>query len=587
MRELELHQAPKASPDKASVRTQLARVLTSPDFDVPVRLHAFLNFVVNEVLEERGDRIKAFSIATKAFGRGDDFDAMNDPVVRIEAGRLRRALERYYLLAGFDDPILIHIPKGTYTPTISWRGEPFRQSASPGLEKTGSDGGAEEPALIQPPRTPHWKSGHLLGSLAICLVLAMVFVQYLTRSGATAESTQTPEVALTVAPFANLSGPASTLYAAGISDELLNQLSRFRELRVIRREPTAVAERAIEGAGAQYLLEGGVRAAGQQLRISARLLDGRSSKILWSRVYDRNLKDADSFEIESDIATKVAMAVAQPYGVIFSPISSTISARVPDSAEAYLCVLRYYQYRKVLGREEHALTRECLERSTARFPSYSTGWAMLSQLYLDEDRFDLNRRGGLSGRERARDAAERAILIDPANVRGLQALMTALFFSREPELALRIGEQALALNPNDTEVLAELGSRIAQSGDWPRGRAMMETALERNPAQTGYYTGLIAQAYYMEGNNERALEWIKRADLKRFSIYQFVAALIFARAGLERETRASVAELLRMRPRFFDDFGAELAMRNFNVRDRAILISGARQAGFPVGTVTP
>lgn len=563
------------------VRGQLARILTSADFNAPQRIRSFLTFVIEEALAGRGDRIKAFSIATHVFGRAEDFDALNDPVVRIEAGRLRRALEHYYLLSGRDDPVVIDIPKGTYAPSISWRAA----SAAAVAETTTQDQTKKRPeSFIGVPRS-RWRS------ILVVLVLAMAFSltwavarAFFGRGADKTALTQTPEVVLTVSPFANLSGSEGALYAAGISDELLTQLARFRELRVIGRDPAGARLGPDASIGVHYVLEGGVRAAGRQLRVSARLLDGRSFKIIWNGVYDRDLNASGSFEIEADIAAKVAMAVAQPYGAIFTPISSDASSQAPDSAEAYTCTLRFYRYRKVLSAEEHALTRQCLERTTVRFPDYSTGWAMLAYLYLDEDRFDLNKRSnGPAGRVRARDAAERAILLDPANVRGLEALMTVLFFSREPEAALRIGEKALALNPNDSEMLAELGSRIAQSGDWPRGTAMLEDAQSRNPSQTGYYVGLVALGYYMQGNDKQAIDWIRRTDLKRFSIYHFVAALIFARAGLEDEAKASVSEFLRMRPHFFTDFGAELAMRNFNARDRALLIAGARQAGFPVG----
>ncbi|HEV7339811.1 MAG TPA: adenylate cyclase, partial [Bosea sp. (in: a-proteobacteria)] len=265
------------------------------------------------------------------------------------------------------------------------------------------------------------------------------------------------------------------------------------------------------------------------------------------------------------------------------PAASDVGVHVPRSADAYLCVLRFYQYRKVLNQEEHAATRACLEQTTQRYPAYSTAWAMLAYLYLDEDRFALNiRRSGPAATSRAREAAEHAVRLDPANARALQALMTVLFFSREPEAALRAGERALVLNPNDTEVLAEYGSRVAQAGDWSRGAAMMEDALARSPAQTGYYVGLVALAYFMQGRDDQALEWIRRADLKRFSIYHFVAALIFTRSGLEQEAKASAATFLSMRPRFFDNFAGELASRNFNARDRAILTKGAQQSGFPV-----
>jgi len=71
-----------------------------------------LRYVVSETLDGRADRIKAYSIAIEVFKRDESFDAQADPVVRIEAARLRFALERYYLLAGSSDPILIDMPKG-------------------------------------------------------------------------------------------------------------------------------------------------------------------------------------------------------------------------------------------------------------------------------------------------------------------------------------------------------------------------------------------------------------------------------------------------------------------------------------------
>lgn len=567
----------------AAVRAQLHTILSSPDFIVPARLHAFLSFVVEESLAGRGDRIKAFSIATHVFGRDDDFDVLNDPVVRIEAGRLRRALERYYLLSGRHDPIIIDIPKGSYAPRIERRQDDSIAASSPESMRT-----ADLPfdKRARTGKTPIWTRGLGAAVLAIGIVLLSAAVIARMMDNGAQDATD-PEVTLAVAPLSNLSGPEGVPLAAGISDELLSQLARFKEIKIIARPP-AIAGREPEKKAleANYLLEGSVRVAGVRMRVAARLLESQTAKILWSQVFERDLRETGAFEVESDIAAKVAAAVAQPYGAIFTPLSSAAATQLPENADAYLCILRFYQYRKVLNREEHATTRECLQKTTASSPGYSTAWAMLAYLYLDEIRFDLNRRpNGASGVVRAREAAERAVMLDPANVRALQALMTVLFFSRQPEEALKIGEQALALNPNDTELLAEFGSRIAQAGDWQRGARMMEDALARNPAQAGYCTGLVALAHFMMGDDKRAVEWIRRADLQRFSIYHFVAALIFARAGLSQEARASVTQFLKMRPRFFDDFRGELAMRNFNARDRAVLIEGARSAGFPVNPV--
>lgn len=585
----ELPKQSSQPPAPQEVRRQLARILTSPDFNVPGRLRGFLTYVVEESLAGRGDRIKAYSIATAVFGRAQDFDVQNDPVVRIEAGRLRRALELYYLTGGLTDPIVIKIPKGGYAPSIRRRCDlevpaasaeqaAAAQETSPSLRKSGAWRSALPKASVP-----------ALGAVLI-LVVALAWGLMAYRSDDAVESGDS-EVVLIVSKLANLSGNEGALYAAAISDELLSQLARFRELRIVSRDSVSSAPAgnlALQRpAAVQYLLEGSVRTADKHLRVASRLIDGRTGKIVWSQIYDRDLRGTGSFEIESDIASKVATAVAQPYGAIFTPVSRDASTRVPGYAEAYLCVLQFYHYRKVLNSEEHARTRDCLERTTARSPDYSTGWAMLAYLYLDEDRFDLNRRPQASpGKVWARQAAERAISLDPSNVRGLQALMTVLFFSEQPEDALRIGEQALALNPNDNEVLAALGGLIAQAGDWKRGMAMMEQALARNPDQTRYYVGLVALSCYMLGDDKCALDWIRRADLKQFSVYHFVAALIFARAGLQAEARESVSAFLTMRPRFFDKFDGELAMRNFNERDRRVIIEGARQAGFPVGSAS-
>ncbi|SFB73497.1 adenylate cyclase [Bosea sp. CRIB-10] len=576
MRSSRAHRDDHDGVDADAVREQVERILRSVDFAATGRLRSFLSFVVEEALAGRGNRLKAYVIAKEVFGRGDNFDTMNDPVVRIEAGRLRRALERYYLLSGRNDPIRIDIPKGTYIPTLQWTGR------EPSLEADLAPLDMSVP-LSQAP----WARRPRLGRWAVALSIALLVLAVIGGRIGLPTRPFDPEITVEVLPFANLSGPPGSLYASGISDELLTQLARFRDLKVVASFPSAPGQTANVTdllAGPRYLLTGGVRVASDQLRVSARLMDRQSWRVVWSQIYDRSLKGAGSFEIEADIAAKVAAAVAQPYGAIFAPASQNSLAHTVANGAAYLCVLRFYHYRKVLDHQEHSATRDCLEKTVTDYPAYSTGWAMLAYLYLDEDRFDLNRRGPApSGTDRARQAAERAVELDRTNARALQALMTVLFFSRLPDAALEIGARALALNPNDTEILAEFGSRIAQAGDWKRGAAMMEEALARNPSQASYYTGLIAQAHHMMGNDELAVEWIKRTDLPRFSIYHFVAALIFARAGLETERAESVDQFLTMRPRFFDNFEAELAMRNFTASDREKLVDGARRAGFPVG----
>jgi len=105
-----------AAPD--AVRAELDRIIASSQFDASARNRRFLQYVVEETLANRTERIKGYNIATEVFGRDPSFDPQTDPVIRIEASRLRRSLERYYLTAGVQDTIRIDIPKGSYVPTF-------------------------------------------------------------------------------------------------------------------------------------------------------------------------------------------------------------------------------------------------------------------------------------------------------------------------------------------------------------------------------------------------------------------------------------------------------------------------------------
>lgn len=103
-------------PSDADILAQLDRVVAGKPFNTSPKLANFLRFVVKAVIAGEGPRIKAYTIATSALGREASFDPQIDPIVRVEAGRLRRALARYYADSGRNDPLVIVIPRGTYVP---------------------------------------------------------------------------------------------------------------------------------------------------------------------------------------------------------------------------------------------------------------------------------------------------------------------------------------------------------------------------------------------------------------------------------------------------------------------------------------
>ena len=103
---------------------ELERIVSNPHFQASERRRAFLRFIVSETLSGRGESLKGYAIALAVFGRGVSFYLQADPVVRLEARRLRRDLDSYYVEAGQYDPVRISIPNGSYVPNFDWHHVP-------------------------------------------------------------------------------------------------------------------------------------------------------------------------------------------------------------------------------------------------------------------------------------------------------------------------------------------------------------------------------------------------------------------------------------------------------------------------------
>jgi hypothetical protein len=116
-------------PEPRAIRAGLDRIEASRPFDTSPMLMSFLRFVVESTLAGRGGRLKGYTIGVEALGRGENFNPQIDPIVRVEAIRLRAALARYYSGAGVGDPIVIEIPRGHYVPCFTHR----RRRGGPGL----------------------------------------------------------------------------------------------------------------------------------------------------------------------------------------------------------------------------------------------------------------------------------------------------------------------------------------------------------------------------------------------------------------------------------------------------------------------
>lgn len=115
--------------DPDAIRCQLARILAHPRFGQSLGLARFLRFTVEQTIEGRGDGLKETVLGVEVFGRGPDFDSRLDPIVRVQAAKLRARLKEYYAEDGAKDPLIIDLPKGGYSPVFRWRADRPETSA--------------------------------------------------------------------------------------------------------------------------------------------------------------------------------------------------------------------------------------------------------------------------------------------------------------------------------------------------------------------------------------------------------------------------------------------------------------------------
>jgi adenylate cyclase len=248
------------------IQLQLERIIASSAFDASRRNRAFLRFIVEESLAGRADRIKAYTIATSVLGRDEAFDPQSDPIVRIEASRLRRSLERYYLKAGQDDPLRIDIPKWGYVPAFQRLHSVRDDCALPHHAYAPEPPDEELPVLPEQHRAWTGRAGifSLLtsrrlpargtwaavssGTVAIALGIGLWVWAAATEPESVVVEAASRGPSIVVLPFENLSSePAKAYLAGGITEEILTSLAQFEELFVYAREtaPATVPPRAM------------------------------------------------------------------------------------------------------------------------------------------------------------------------------------------------------------------------------------------------------------------------------------------------------------------------------------------------------
>jgi TolB-like protein len=389
-----------------------------------------------------------------------------------------------------------------------------------------------------------------------------------------------------VLPFENLSrDPDQEYFSDGLTDDIITALSRFKDLFVIARNSTfrykgqAVDVRQLKKElGARYVLEGSVQRVGDTLRVTAQLLDAKEGTHLWAETYDRELSASNVFAVQDEITEQVVGTIAGLWGVISRARFVEVREKPTNRLDAYESVLQFGAYvRDKLVPTEHAKVRESLERAVKSDPGYAEAWAWLAFIYLDEYRFNYNSRP--NPLDRALEAARRAVNLGPTNQGAHHALAMAHFFRRELDAFFAEAERAIALNPNDPNVLAHLGHHLNDAGD-ERGIVLVRRAMTLDPFHPSWFNLTIADHHFRRGEYEEALAAAQKVDMPGFYWPQIYLAGIYAEMGRQGEARSALDELLKLYPDFTTEKAIE-ELQKHNVPDDRIRrwVATLRKAG--------
>lgn len=390
-----------------------------------------------------------------------------------------------------------------------------------------------------------------------------------------AEGSSKPTIA--VLPFANLSAQADEYFADGLTEDIITNLSRFRDLRVVAGASTFHFKgRAVDVAdlrvrlGAGHVVQGSVRRAAGRIRVSVQLIDAATGLQAWGDRYDGDM--GDIFALQDEVTRTIAatLGVKMQDAALRRALTKTTA-----ELDAYDCLLRARRYTWMLRADIHAEARDLLERAVELDPLSSDAHALLANAYLGEHRFDMNPRPNPIGRAMVHALA--ATQLDPQNAYARCWLGIAHFFRGENARFEVEAARALELNPNDAETLADIGHYLAFMGEFERGVELTRRAQRLNPLHPGWYHFSLARLHFSRGQYQETVADVQRTGLPDFYWTHLLACAALGHIG-SAAAAGALARILELKPDF--SARAELGKWNAAPDDLEHLVAGLRKAGW-------
>ena len=535
------HRADSASDAifRDSIREHLARILASQTFHSAKAHKRFLQYVVEHTLEGTAHEIKEYTLGVDVFQRGATFDPRLDPIVRVEARKLRNRLTKYYESEAEQDHIRIELPTGSYVPTFRKEGnglelsDAAKTSASDPAPATPEgmdelDGGLPMKSIPAGARWNkiirnkiirkkigggeiEWKKIGIVGALALLAAIGIMSLRAIRSDSAPADLS--PSIA--VLPFQNLGDAKDESFSDGLAAELIDSLGTVRGLHVVARtsafqfrsKPLDIRDIG-KKLNVRTVLEGSVRKYGNRLRITAELDDTSNGYRVWSNSYERNFEDA--LFVQQDISQAIVTAlqgqlakVGEPKELSFAPVAAR-----SVNVEAYEDYLRGVYFWNKQTTESIETAKKYFEQSIARDPSQAAGYTGLARCYANLPSFSNMRARDVV--PKIRELALKALMLDPNSPEAHVDLAYVSFLEYDWPRAELEFKRGLELGPGDAMTHRWYALYLSNVGRTQEALAESKIAQQLDPVSP-YMLDQVARSLYLLRRYDEAVEQYKTA----------------------------------------------------------------------------
>jgi TolB-like protein/Flp pilus assembly protein TadD len=519
------------------VRDHLKDVFASKAFAGSKRAQDFLQLIVEHALAGRLDSLRERMIGAEMFGRRIDYDTANDAVVRVKATEVRRKLAQYYQESTTPPLVRIELPSGSYVPKFQWESHsdslPDSQPGpDPGPHPGDDPPAATEPSAVAAPGETFRRRHVVAGTLAgLALIAAIGYIGFkVWPRGSPAE-----HHAIAVLPLQNLSGdPSQDYFADSMTEELITDLGQVSASRVISRTSTMTYKgttktlpQIARELGVDTVVEGSVLHQGNQVRITAQLIDAKTDHHLWARSYVRDLNDVLTLQAE------VARTIADQIRIAVTPEERARLARPrtvdPEAQELYLQgtqALDTGNPRSGIGYFQKAIDKD---------PNYAQAYGALADSYGWMGQAGWMPYSEAFPKEKA--AAIKAIALDEALPEGhVQLAHAAMNLDWDWATEGKELKRALELNPNSAPVRWAYAAYLEQMGRLQEAISEMQVALQLDPVSSRAFHN-SAFVYYFARQYDRALMQMERASALQHEpgLLTFALGVIYVEKGKYEE----------------------------------------------------